>query len=228
MTLPDRDGLAHELQHILDDYRDATTPTELEQARLWHRIGVGIAPPAAAASSVLRVVGGVALLVGIGVIASTAGPGTSNPAAHREPITAAEAVPPPPATTTSPALPPPRIEAAQPSPAPERSESAPRSDRRPTATAAVDDGFTQELALLQRARVALGRGDAEAALSVLAEHERRFPTGELAEERRAVRIIALCDAGKAPQGRAEARTFLVAHPSSTLAGRIRSACAIEP
>lgn len=228
MTLPDRDGLAHELQQLLDDYRDATTPTEAEQGRLWQRIGVGVATPAAAASSGMRIVLGVALLAGTGAIVAAAGRPNSNQSEQRDAITIAGAEPSARVMTPSPALPPPHIGAAPRTFAPERTEPAPRNDRGPAATSAVDDAFARELALLQRARVALGRGDAEGALGVLAEHERSFPTGALVEERRAVRIIALCDAGKAPQGRAEARNFLAAHPSSTLAGRIRSACAIEP
>ncbi|HWB80963.1 MAG TPA: hypothetical protein VG755_38635 [Nannocystaceae bacterium] len=225
MTLPERESLAHELQQILDDYRDATTPTETEQGRLWQRIDVAIATPATAASLGLRVIVGVALIAGIATVANAIDRADATASAHP----GAPAIAEPSARTSmpGPALPPPQIAAAAVPSTPQPSAPARRDDRRRTATPAIDDGLARELALLQRARVALGRGDPEAALGVLAEHERSFPDGELVEERRAVRIIALCDAGKAPQGRAEARAFLAGHPSSTLAGRIRSACAIE-
>lgn len=72
MMLPDRDGLAEELQHILDEYRDASTPTDVAQDRLWQRIDLGIAVPAAEASSALRIVGD-APGAGIAAVASVVG-----------------------------------------------------------------------------------------------------------------------------------------------------------
>jgi hypothetical protein len=64
-----------------------------------------------------------------------------------------------------------------------------------------------------------------AALAQLDEHARQFPDGALAPERRAARILILCDAGETSRARALAKTFLREQAASPLAARIRAACA---
>lgn len=81
-----------------------------------------------------------------------------------------------------------------------------------------------EAALLQRAQTALAAGDPEAALARLGEHARGFKDGVLARERDALRVTALCAAGRMSEGRAEAAAFLAAHAGSLLAERVRGAC----
>jgi hypothetical protein len=86
------------------------------------------------------------------------------------------------------------------------------------------DSLDAENALLGEARRALAQGDPRRALSLLGEHARRFPDGLLAEERAALRVVGLCSAGQADDGRRAAARFLEAHPASALAGRVRQAC----
>jgi len=81
-----------------------------------------------------------------------------------------------------------------------------------------------EVELITAAKTALDADDPDAALTRLADHARRFPDGQLANERRGYRAIALCEAGKPAAGRGEARVFLDAHPGSPLAPRVRQAC----
>jgi hypothetical protein len=81
-----------------------------------------------------------------------------------------------------------------------------------------------ETALLQRAQAALAAGDAGAALTALAEHATKFAGGVLARERDALRVTALCAAGRRAEGEAEAAAFLRAHGDSLLADRVRGAC----
>lgn len=81
-----------------------------------------------------------------------------------------------------------------------------------------------ETALLQRAQAALASEDPGAALARLGEHAQQFPRGVLARERDALRVTALCAAGRSDEGRAEAAAFLKAHGSSLLAERVRGAC----
>ena len=107
--------------------------------------------------------------------------------------------------------------ATPPSRATVRSEVAP-------APTSPDTSLAAELALVRSVRTAIDRDDPDAALAAVAEHERRFPTGQLVEERKSLRVEALCRAGKAPQARAEAQVFLRDHPSSPHADRVRSAC----
>ncbi len=85
-------------------------------------------------------------------------------------------------------------------------------------------GLRAEVALIDRATAALRADDAPAALAVLAEHAKRFPSGQLAGERRAYRAVALCTAGNTQQGRAEARLSRAAGPSKALIGWLDAAC----
>jgi len=90
-------------------------------------------------------------------------------------------------------------------------------------TEATPNDLAAELALLSRAQHAHARGDFDAALAALDEHERRFPAGDLVAERRGHRAIVLC-ADDPASGRPFATRFLREHPRSPLARRVRRAC----
>lgn len=83
---------------------------------------------------------------------------------------------------------------------PDASASRPRA-RRPTST------LGEETQLLEEARTALARGDADAALRALDRHADRFPAAELADEARSTRLRALCRAGRSDDARALADTL---------------------
>lgn len=83
--------------------------------------------------------------------------------------------------------------------------------------------LAEETRLLKRAHAARAAGDPRRALAVLDESLRRFPRGMLAEERAALRAMALCDAGDREAGPATA-AFLRRYPGSALASRVRGAC----
>lgn len=85
-------------------------------------------------------------------------------------------------------------------------------------------GLRAEVALIERATTALRGEDGAKALMILAEHAKRFPSGQLAAERRAYRAVALCSVGNLPQGRAEARLARAAQPSKALAAWLDAAC----
>lgn len=119
-------------------------------------------------------------------------------------------------------------EAATSTPKPRRSDSArkaprPGSTEEPPAPRPGDD-LAEENRILGQARRALIDERPERALARLADHERRFPTGVLTEERKALRAVALCEAGRSAEGRAAARLFLREHPRAALAHRVRSSC----
>lgn len=114
-------------------------------------------------------------------------------------------------------------ERVEPSP-PRRSVSAVPSEPPQSAEASPSVGLRQEVQLIDRATAALRRDDPDAALGVLAEHARRFPSGQLATERRTYRAVALCAAGKAAQGRAEARSVRALEPSKALLAWLDDAC----
>lgn len=85
--------------------------------------------------------------------------------------------------------------------------------------------LAQELALLQRARRALNRQDAQLALGIVQSLDERFPEGVLMEERAATRILSLCQLQRTEEARAQGLHFLAAHPRSVYAERVRRSCA---
>jgi len=64
-------------------------------------------------------------------------------------------------------------------------------------------------------------------LAFTREHGRRFATGTLVIEARALRILALCGADRREQGRGEALVFLREHEHAPYRDRIRTSCGIE-
>ncbi|HEY8090081.1 MAG TPA: hypothetical protein VIF09_19605 [Polyangiaceae bacterium] len=82
-----------------------------------------------------------------------------------------------------------------------------------------------EARLLREADAARSSGDAARALTLLEEHDRRYPGGVLVEERSAERVVVLCALGRASEARAAGEAFLREHPSSPLAARVRASCA---
>jgi hypothetical protein len=81
--------------------------------------------------------------------------------------------------------------------------------------------YAQELKVLQPARAAVARGDFSAALSSIAEHQRRFPDGQLSEEREALRVQALSGLGRTDEATRAAIAFRKRFPGSVLISRMR-------
>ncbi|HEY7376932.1 MAG TPA: outer membrane protein assembly factor BamD, partial [Polyangia bacterium] len=68
-------------------------------------------------------------------------------------------------------------------------------------------GLTEENVPIAAALAALARGAPGDAIAALEQHARRFPDGQLAEEREALWIQALVTAGDAASARARAERF---------------------
>ncbi|HTQ05678.1 MAG TPA: hypothetical protein VMI54_17570, partial [Polyangiaceae bacterium] len=104
----------------------------------------------------------------------------------------------------------------------------PVADAPPSASASFDANTTttlrEEAALLQHAERALAASDPNAALAWLGEHERRFPSGALREERQAAKVLAFCALGRVAEARGLARAFLSASPGSVLVPRLERSC----
>jgi hypothetical protein len=94
----------------------------------------------------------------------------------------------------------------------------------PAPAAPVEDPLAVEARRLGEVQGALAAGDPARALSLVDEQSAAFSKGELAEERRAARVIALCKLGRVAEARAAADAFLRDHPGSPLADRVRAAC----
>jgi hypothetical protein len=84
------------------------------------------------------------------------------------------------------------------------------------------DSLAEEVSILSRAETELHSGRAENALKSLAEHERRFPNGILAEERTAARIQALCALGRSAQANGQMARL---RPGSLHGEQSQQACA---
>jgi hypothetical protein len=85
---------------------------------------------------------------------------------------------------------------------------------------AKGDPFTAELELLQRAQVAYTRHDFSIALALIEVHARRFPSGQLAEQREALRVRSLAGAGRADEAHRAASAFAARFPRSVLLPRL--------
>lgn len=77
-----------------------------------------------------------------------------------------------------------------------------------------------ELALIERARSSLGRGQASSALRTLKTHRRQFPKGAFLEEAAALRASALCKSGKAAAAQKASASFLRRYPNSVHESRV--------
>jgi hypothetical protein len=81
------------------------------------------------------------------------------------------------------------------------------------------ESYAAELELLQRAQAAYAGGNFAGALLLVAEHHRRFPDGRLAEEREALRVRSLADAGRTDEAARAAASFAERFPRSVLLKR---------
>ena len=89
------------------------------------------------------------------------------------------------------------------------------------------DLLPEEVRLLSRAEQQMNDGLAEDALRTLAEHERKFPTGSLAEERMAARVQVLCALGRTAEAKSDLTRFTRAYPRSAHLERARSVCGMD-
>jgi hypothetical protein len=92
---------------------------------------------------------------------------------------------------------------------------------------ATDEAMLEETRLLRLAHGALRRGAPSEALGYLRDHERRFPSGTLAPERDAARLLALCQLGPTDRLRRRAERLFARNPGTVHAARIRAACGLD-
>ncbi len=169
------------------------------------------------------VLGGLGALAIGGAVLVTARPWTRTPPPGAAPV--ALSLPPAdpaPAATIPPAL---HVDDRTPERLEGPSSATPRATTR--SSSAPSDSLQEEVRILSRAEQQLNSGHAEEALRTLAEHERRFPDGALAEDRMAARVQCLCALGRLPAARADLAKFAHAYPRSPYVDRARRFCAID-
>jgi TolA-binding protein len=97
-------------------------------------------------------------------------------------------------------------------------------EKRAPATPHSADSLAKEVAMLSQASADLHGGRPAAALTVLDEHQRKFPHGRLAQERTSARIQALCALGRMTDAQAEFARLARTSPNSPHVARARKAC----
>jgi hypothetical protein len=99
-----------------------------------------------------------------------------------------------------------------------------------SATPAVmtDEALARERQIIEKARSALARGDADGALGAVAEHAKTFPRGQLGEAREAIAVQALVRAGRHAEARTRADRFRRSYPGSTYAPVVDAAISSIP
>lgn len=80
----------------------------------------------------------------------------------------------------------------------------------------ADEQLALEKSYVEQARVAMARQDPNGALEALAQHQRRFPNGQLTEERMALEVMALSSAGRSIEARNAANAFRKRFPNGLL------------
>jgi len=144
-------------------------------------------------------------------------PAVALPVQPRAPSPAAPAPTPAPAVVQKPLVPKP---AASPVIAPAVPEPAP-------VEAPAPHSLAEELRLMSGAQQALRQHQPGDAMRLLEEHATRYPTGEMAEERAAIRILVLCEMNEVEDARREAEAFFSRSPHSPSTQRVRDSCIRE-
>ncbi len=217
---------------------DGPPPPPLDEAPLFPpgASGVGL--------TLLKIVGGLAVLGAIGLGASALWPagGMPEPDAPEPlpPVAVAEPAPipeAPHAPASEPVVVPETILEPAPEPADEPApevaqepEPAPKTPARPGPSktkAEAPKTLADELALMQSITASLKANDASTTLRLVREHERDFPTGQFVEERRAAKARGLCRKGKASAGRKEADRFEKRWPKSIHLSAVREDCGLD-
>ncbi|WP_437653497.1 hypothetical protein [Sorangium sp. So ce1182] len=115
---------------------------------------------------------------------------------------------------------------ALPGPAPATVASPPRSTsaapRARSAPVEPADALREQVAIIDRARDALGTGDAAGCLSELDAYDRRFPRSAMGEEATVLRIEALIRLGDRARAADLGQRFLASRPTSPHAAGVRA------
>jgi hypothetical protein len=119
---------------------------------------------------------------------------------------------------TVPVAPPATSPPTDPEPAP--AEPRPSKTKSVAPAKFVADAYAKELRVLQPAQRAVARQDFASALASIAEHQRRFPSGRLAEEREALRVKALLGLGRGEDAQRAGAGFRKRFPRSALGRRL--------
>lgn len=231
--------LSPEAQQLLDQGRDALTPDAAAKERILNSLDASLASGSAVAGSSGFAVGklwlALALVAGIGggwfLFRQDSEPSKAEAVAAAAPAVEVEATPEPePQHEVAPepvreATPEPESEVVHEPKAVPKPKGTPKNISKKPASKASN--LLAERKLLSAAQRAIRGKNYQQARDLLAQHKREFPRGLLRPERQAATAMANCLDENGKSGKAIARRFLEAHPSSPLAPRVRKSCELE-
>jgi len=223
-------------RRIIQLARQARTPSADDKRRVRAAIALGVAatavtvPTAAAAGASAKLAGaagvftGLRGIVSVAVIASTsvgAGAYLWTHASRRSADVSVVSSPPPvevapPPITVSESTNTPPISPERPAETPARPRMAPQ------------DPLAAELTLLHAAKQAWQDGKPQMALDLAQKHAQLYPRSQLASERDALKVFALCGLGRTSDARDLASTLLSRAPGSPFRASLEQSCAMHP
>jgi hypothetical protein len=93
---------------------------------------------------------------------------------------------------------------------------------------APQDPLAAELTLLHAAKQAWQDGKPQTALDLAQRHAQLYPHSQLASERDALKVFALCGLGRTSDARDLASTLLSRAPGSPFRASLEQSCAMHP
>jgi hypothetical protein len=120
-------------------------------------------------------------------------------------------------TTSAPDAPPAALSATLPSASATATDHGPAAVENapaPARSEGKDADLARERILLERARMAMARGEPSEAIDALGTHAREYPAGRMIEEREALLVQALAQAGRMQEARGRADRFRARFPHS--------------
>jgi hypothetical protein len=194
--------------------------------------GAAAAPHAAVAGKAAlglgikaKVIAGLVVLSGVGAAITVAAPWRAAvvaPDAAR--VAAAVAPPRAPAASAEIAAPPASADTARDEPPVREAHAAVVPHARPVGEAS--SSLADEVKVLHDVQSALRAGQPARALAILDDAQSRHLGHDLAEERGAARVVALCDLGRGDEARQAARRFVRTWPASALRERVLATCPV--
>ena len=141
-----------------------------------------------------------------------------------EPTVVAPLDTPPSSEVASPVEPPTEVARTETRSRPNKTKQRRAPERTTVEPAPRTTTLAAEMRLLAKANSAMRAGNPSVALSVLDEHRRDYPGGQLAPERDYKRAVAMCELGRVAEARSIAASFVRAHPKSPLRSKAESVC----
>jgi hypothetical protein len=231
-----------EARRIIQLARQARTPSAEDKRRVRAAVAIGVAAaavtvPAAAAGASAKVAGAMGVFTGLrGIVAGMVIASTSVGAGaylwkHASAARGVEAPVVSSAATVAGAvaLPPP-VSTAEPAPAPVVTPDVRdvRAEAPGRARVAPQDPLAAELTLLHAAKQAWQDGNSQTAFDLAQKHAKLYPHSQLASERDALKVFALCGLGRTNDARDLAQALLSKAPGSPFRASLEQSCALHP